>query len=45
MTLLAGITIAIMTLATFAAAAISLGVDSRDISDDPRRSADPIGIG
>lgn len=44
MTLFVGISLAIMALATFAAAALTLGVDSRDGSDDPRRPSYPVGI-
>ena len=34
----------IMLLAAFAALANEVGVDSRELSDDPRRSAYPVGI-
>jgi hypothetical protein len=38
------IMIAVLILSGFAAVANELGVDSRDLSDDPHRSAYPIGI-
>jgi hypothetical protein len=34
-----------LVLAVFAFEATELGVDSRDISDDPHRSDYPVGIG
>lgn len=39
-----GLILATISLAAFAAASITWGVDSRDGSDDPRRSAYPVGI-
>ena len=38
------IAIGMIVLAAFAAAANGLGVDSRDLSDDPHRPSYPVGI-
>jgi len=38
------IAIGMIVLAAFATAASELGVDSRDLSDDARRPAYPVGI-